>query len=135
MNPVEKALWFVESHYGNERVLADIALASGESRFHLTRMFSAATGRSVMEYVRGCRLSEAAKALSNGARDILSIAVEAGYNSHEAFTRASRNEFGLTPERVRAGRLPGDFAGRANQNAGRTADPARFSPNCEESDC
>ncbi|SRR5258708_2880988 len=102
MNPVEKALWFVESHFGNEFALADVAQAAGVSRFHMTRAFNAATGRPVMEYVRGRRLSEAAKALSNGARDILSVALEAGYNSHEAFTRAFRDEFGLTPETVRA---------------------------------
>ena len=102
MNPVEKALWFVESHFGSELALADIAQAAGVSRFHMTRAFSAATGRSVMQYVRGRRLSEAAKALSNGARDILSIALDANYSSHEAFTRAFRDEFGLTPEAIRA---------------------------------
>ena len=101
MNPVEKALWFVESHFTNEFALADVAQAAGVSRFHITRAFNAATGRAVMEYVRGRRLSEAAKALSNGARDILSVALDAGYNSHEAFTRAFREQFGFTPETVR----------------------------------
>ncbi len=36
--------------------------------------------------------------------DILSVAIEAGYGSHEAFTRAFRDQFGLTPETVRAQR-------------------------------
>lgn len=102
MNPVGKALWFVESHFGSELALADIAQAAGISRFHMTRAFSAATGLSVMQYMRGRRLSEAAKVLANGARDILSVALDAGYNSHEAFTRAFRDQFGLTPETVRA---------------------------------
>jgi AraC family transcriptional regulator len=52
--------------------------------------------------VRGRRLTEAAKALSNGAPDILSVALDAGYGSHEAFTRAFRDEFGVTPETIRA---------------------------------
>jgi AraC family transcriptional regulator len=52
--------------------------------------------------VRGGRLSEAAKALSNGATDILSVALDAGYGSHEAFTRAFRDQFGVTPETIRA---------------------------------
>ena len=55
-----------------------------------------------MRYVRGRRLTEAAKALSNGAPDILSVALDAGYGSHEAFTRAFRDEFGVTPETIRA---------------------------------
>jgi AraC family transcriptional regulator len=102
MNPIEKAVWFVESHFGGELALADTAQAAGVSRFHMTRAFSATTGRSVMQYVRSRRLTEAAKALSNGARDILSVALNSGYNSHEAFTRAFRDEFGVTPEALRA---------------------------------
>ena len=57
-----------------------------------------------MNAVRGRRLTEAAKSLSAGAADILSVALEAGYGSHEAFTRAFRDQFGLTPESVRAQR-------------------------------
>jgi len=54
--------------------------------------------------VRGRRLTEAARALSGGAPDILTVAIEAGYGSHEAFTRAFRDQFGATPEEVRAQR-------------------------------
>jgi AraC family transcriptional regulator len=51
---------------------------------------------------RACRLSEAAHKLAKGAPDILSLALDAGYSSHEAFTRAFREQFGLTPEAVRS---------------------------------
>lgn len=102
MNPVRKALWFIESHFATNIVLEDIARAAGVSRFHMTRSFGAATNRSIMRYVRARRLSEAAKTLVNGAPDILSVSLDASYNSHEAFTRAFRSEFGLTPEAVRA---------------------------------
>lgn len=102
MNATEKALWFIESHFASEITLDDIANAGGVSRFHVTRAFNAATGRSIMRYVRGRRLTEAAKALSDGAPDILAVALDAGYGSHEAFTRAFRDQFGLTPEAIRA---------------------------------
>ena len=102
MNAVEKALWFIESHFASEVTLGDLAKAGGVSRFHMTRAFGAATGASIMRYVRGRRLSEAAKTLSNGAPDILSVALDAGYSSHEAFTRAFRDQFGVTPETIRA---------------------------------
>lgn len=55
-----------------------------------------------MRYVRARRLSEAARSLARGAPDILSLALEADYGSHEAFTRAFRDQFGTTPEAVRA---------------------------------
>jgi AraC family transcriptional regulator len=101
MNAVEKALWFIESHFAGEITLEEIAKAVGVSRFHMTRAFGTATGHSIMRYVRGRRLTEAAKALSRGAPDILSVALDAGYGSHEAFTHAFRAEFGVTPEMIR----------------------------------
>jgi AraC family transcriptional regulator len=104
MNPVGKALWYIESHFAGEISLDDIAGVSGVSRFHLCRAFGEATGGSVMRYVRGRRLTEAARSLADGAADILSVALDAGYGSHEAFTRAFRDQFGLTPESVRAQR-------------------------------
>jgi AraC family transcriptional regulator len=102
MNPVSKALWFIESHLAEEITLADIAAVAGVSRFHLARAFGLATGVAVMRYVRARRLSEAALVLANGAPDILTVALDAGYASHEAFTRAFRDQFGLPPETARA---------------------------------
>jgi AraC family transcriptional regulator len=102
MNPAQKALWYIESHLGQPLTLDEIAGIAGVSRFHLVRAFAAATGFSVMRYVRARRLSEAARALAGGAPDILSLALDADYGSHEAFTRAFRDYFGVTPETVRA---------------------------------
>jgi AraC family transcriptional regulator len=104
MNPVGKALWYIESHFAGEVTLDEIAAVAGVSRYHLSRAFGEATGRSVMRYLRGRRLTEAARSLSSGASDILSVALTAGYGSHEAFTRAFRDQFGQTPESVRAQR-------------------------------
>jgi AraC family transcriptional regulator len=104
MTPVAKALWVIESRLACDISLADIAAFSGVSRYHLLRAFGAATGCSVMRYVRARRLTEAARLLAVGAPDILSVALDVGYGSHEAFTRAFRGQFGLTPEAVRAQR-------------------------------
>ena len=102
MNPAQKALWFIESHLADALTLDEIAGVAGISRFHMVRAFAAATGLSVMRYVRARRLSEAARALAAGAPDILALALDADYGSHEAFTRAFRDHFGVTPEAVRA---------------------------------
>ena len=102
MNPVEKALWYVESHFREEVTLDDVAAHAGVSRYHMSRAFGLATGRSITQYVRSRRLTEAAAALAGGAADILTVALDAGYESHEAFTRAFREQFGRTPEAVRA---------------------------------
>jgi len=101
MNPAQKALWFIESHLADELTLDEIADVAGISRFHMVRAFAAATGLPVMRYVRARRLSEAARVLAAGAPDILAVALDADYGSHEAFTRAFRDHFGVTPEAVR----------------------------------
>lgn len=101
MNPVGKAIWYIESHFADNLTLQTIAEMSHVSQHHLVRAFGTATGYSVMRYVRARRLSVAAAALANGAPNILDVAIEAGYNSHEAFTRAFCNQFGITPEGVR----------------------------------
>ena len=61
MNPAKKALWFIESHLADRLTLDEIADVAGISRFHMVRAFAAATGLSVMRYVRARRLSEAAR--------------------------------------------------------------------------
>ncbi len=104
---------------------------AGVSRFHMVRAFAAATGLSVMRYVRARRLSEAARALADGAPDILALALEADYGSHEAFTRAFRDHFGVTPEAVRgldAHRPPQDFRSRSSHglNRNRQSSAAAF---------
>ncbi|HSD38320.1 MAG TPA: AraC family transcriptional regulator [Rhodocyclaceae bacterium] len=101
-NPSQKALWFIESHFAAELTLDEIADIAGLSRFQMSRAFAAATGLPITRYLRARRLTEAARALSQGAPDILAVALDAGYGSHEAFTRAFREQFGTTPEAVRA---------------------------------
>ena len=102
MDPVGRAIWFVESHLEQGLTLDEIAAAADLSKFHMSRAFGEATGSSLMRYVRGRRLTEAARALREGAPDILAVALQAGYGSHEAFTRAFREHFGTTPDAMRA---------------------------------
>lgn len=101
MAAVQRAVWYIESHSGDELSLGDVADAAGVSAFHLARLFRAATGWSVARYIRVRRLSQAAADLAAGAPNILTVALSSGYGSHEAFTRAFRDAFGLPPEDVR----------------------------------
>ncbi len=101
MDLVQKALWFIEIHSEESTSLEAIARACHFSPFHLTRAFAASTGLSLMRDVRGRRLSEAARRLAQGTYRIIDVALGSGYGSHEEFTRAFREQFGLTPEQVR----------------------------------
>lgn len=101
MAAAEKALWYIESHFREDLSLADIARIACVSPYHLARLFQATTGWSVVRYMRARRLTEAAHMLAAGASDILEVALTSGYGSHEAFTRAFRDQFGITPDELR----------------------------------
>jgi len=73
-----KALWFIESHFADELSLERVVEVAGVGKYHLKRAFGTATGYPVMRYVRGRRLTEAARRMAGGADDILAVAVDSG---------------------------------------------------------
>ena len=101
MSLINKALFILERNLTRDLTLEQIARYCDVSRFHLAHAFGEATGLSVIEYRRARRLTEAAYALAAGASDILAVALDSGYASHEAFSRAFKAQFGKTPEEVR----------------------------------
>src|SRR5512138_1117038 len=100
---------YLETRLGGEIDLGHASRCSGFSRSHFMRLFQAAVGLSVAEYVRRRRLSRAAEELAAG-RAVLEVAVEWGYGSQAAFTRAFTRKFGVPPAAyargVRAGCAP-----------------------------
>ena len=101
MSTTAKMLWVIESRFREPLTLDDLVAVTGKSKSHLSRVFPLLTGYSISAYLRARRLTEAARLLADGAPDILSVALEAGYGSHEAFTRAFRDQFGITPDQFR----------------------------------
>ncbi len=131
MSLTNRALWVIERHLDQPLTLGELAGACGVSRYHLAHAFGAATGMPLMQYVRKRRLTEAARRLACGrAPDILKLALDSGYGSHEAFSRAFRAQFGTTPERVRrqknAEALPMIKALKAGGNIEIALAPPRF---------
>ncbi|SLN29713.1 AraC family transcriptional regulator [Pseudooctadecabacter jejudonensis] len=102
MTLVAKILWQLEQHLYRPLTVDDLSRRCAVSPYHLSRAFRAGTGQSPMGYLRARRLSAAAATLAFGQQDILTTALEAGYNSHEAFTRAFTAAFGCTPRSIRA---------------------------------
>lgn len=81
--------------------LEDIASIVALSEFHFHRQFRAHFGVPVMDYVRRRRLAVAAGALLASRTPILHIALDAGFQSQAAFTRAFRKVFFTTPAQYR----------------------------------
>jgi AraC family transcriptional regulator len=92
----------LEAHLDDVPTPAELARIAEFSLHHFHRIFRGITGESLEQRVRRLRLERAARKLRGSERAVLQIAIEAGYQSHEAFTRAFRDHFGVTPSAYRA---------------------------------
>jgi AraC family transcriptional regulator len=90
--------------------LAGLAARAGWSPFHLHRAFRAMVHETPKQYTLRLQLQQAAERLVLSDDSVLKVAVEAGFNSHEVFTRAFRRYFGVTPMAYRAQALVGASA-------------------------
>lgn len=80
---------------------AELAAAAHFSLHHFHRIFRARLGETVMQHVRRLRLERAARRIKSSTTGLLEIALEAGYDSHEAFTRAFIDRFEIAPSAYR----------------------------------
>lgn len=101
---IDRLIWHIEVHLDAPLTLTELSQRSAASVHHMCRAFQVATGMSVMAYVRARRLSRAARVLAGGEADILGVALDAGYGSHEAFTRAFTAYLGVLPSAVKQAR-------------------------------
>src|SRR3954471_5868690 len=79
----------------------ELAARAYLSRYHFDRLVVAATGEPPGALRRRLLLERAAFRLLSTARSVLDVGVEAGYGSHEAFTRAFAREYGFAPTTLR----------------------------------
>lgn len=100
---VLRAERFVEGRLDEEVAPAEVARVAGMSLHHFHRVYRGMRGESVMGYVRRIRLERAARQLRMASRSVLDVAIDAGYGSHEAFTRAFSQRFGVAPTEHRQG--------------------------------
>jgi AraC family transcriptional regulator len=80
---------------------ADLARRAHLSRFHFDRVVTAATGESPAAFRRRLLLERAAYRLLSEDTGVLELAIDAGYGSHEAFTRAFARAYGMSPREWR----------------------------------
>ena len=99
---IENVKLYIREHINeplHREVLAEVA---GFSIPHFHRVFTAQTGESAASYIRRMRLERAARKLRMGAVDITEVALAAGYESHAAFGKAFKGQFGLSPSEFRS---------------------------------
>ncbi|WP_178023485.1 helix-turn-helix transcriptional regulator [uncultured Paenibacillus sp.] len=73
----------------------------GYSEFHTTRKFKEISGMPFRDYLRHRKLAFALKEVRDSEKSIVDIAFDYGFSSHEAFTRAFKGTYGVTPSEYR----------------------------------
>jgi AraC family transcriptional regulator len=96
---VARAMRFVEDAYAQPLAIDDLARTARMSRYHFSRRFRAATGRSPYQYVQEVRVARAAELLRRGRAGVTEVAFAVGFSDPSRFARAFRARFGATPAR------------------------------------
>jgi AraC family transcriptional regulator len=99
---IHMAIDFIEEHLREDLSTEKIAKAAWFSPWHFQRIFRAAVGDTLKEYVRKRRLTAALVELKNSKKRILDLALEYGFESQESFTRAFKAMFGRPPGECRS---------------------------------
>lgn len=99
-----RVLVHIQEHLDERLPLEELARLACFSPYHFHRVFKGMVGESVKEYVRRLRLERAAGQLKLGRASVIDIALAAGYDSHEAFTRSFKAAFGAAPLHFRQAR-------------------------------
>jgi AraC family transcriptional regulator len=98
---IEDVMKYIREHISEPLDRETLAAVAGFSVPHFHRVFTAQIGESAISYVRRLRLERAARKLRMGAVDITEVALAAGYDTHAAFSKAFKQQFGLSPSEFR----------------------------------
>jgi AraC family transcriptional regulator len=98
---IQQVLRYIREHLQEPLDRETLAAVAGFSVPHFHRVFTAHAGESAIAYVRRLRLERAGRKLRMGAVDITEVALAAGYETHAAFARAFRQQYGIPPREFR----------------------------------
>ncbi|MBN2448597.1 MAG: helix-turn-helix transcriptional regulator, partial [Phycisphaerae bacterium] len=96
-----RVLVHIQAHLDEAFDLDELAAIACFSPFHFHRVFRGMVGEPVKEHVRRLRLERAAYRLKTTAEQVTRLAFDAGYETHESFTRAFSAHFGQAPSQYR----------------------------------
>ena len=96
----------IKSGEDEKLTLGRLSKSLGYSEYYVSRNFSEISGMNLRDYMRYRRLAFALRELRDTDRSILGIAIDYGFTSHEAFTRAFKAAYGITPSAYRSHPVP-----------------------------
>lgn len=97
-----KVFDYIDHHLDEALSVEQLSQVAHFSKFHFHRQFSDYCGISVMRYIQLMRLKRASyRLVFNALERITDIALDAGFENPESFSRAFKNTFGQTPTEFR----------------------------------
>lgn len=101
LSQVQNGIDFIEANLDFDLSLQEIAQETHISQWHFQRIFKALTNETLKTYIRSRRLANALEKLLTSEQRIIDIALTAGFESQESFTRAFKKAFDMTPNQAR----------------------------------
>lgn len=96
----------IKSYNDEALTLRFLSRRLGYSEFYTTRKFKEISGMQFRDYLRHRKLAFALKEVRDSKKSLLDIAFDYGFSSHEAFTRAFKGTYGVTPSEYRKNPKP-----------------------------
>ena len=96
----------IKQKHNEQTALNVLAQRFGYSEYHFSRKFREISGMQFRDYLRLRKLAFALKRIRDTNDSLLSIALDCGFSSHEAFTRAFKDAYGITPSEYRRHPIP-----------------------------
>ena len=96
----------IKNYEDEALTLRSLSRRLGYSEFYTTRKFREISGMQLRDYLRHRKLAFALKEVRDSDKSLLHIAFDYGFSSHEAFTRAFKAAYGITPSEYRKNPLP-----------------------------
>ena len=91
----------IKKHSDETLTLSNLAEMLGYSEYYVSRKFGEISGMPLRDYLRYRKLAFALKDIRDTDDGVLDIAIKYGFSSHEAFTRAFKEAYGVTPREYR----------------------------------
>ncbi|MBN5232418.1 helix-turn-helix domain-containing protein [Serratia marcescens] len=98
---IEAVIVWIHENIDKRLRIDDLSQFSGYSKWHLQRLFTKHTGKTIANYIRSIRLQLAAKDLINTKDTVLDISLRYGFESQQNFTKSFSREFNTPPGNYR----------------------------------
>lgn len=96
----------IRQHRDEALTLQFLSRKLGYSEFYTMRKFKDISGIQFRHYLRLRKLAFALKEVRDSEKGLMNIAFDYGFSSHEAFTRAFKESYGVTPSEYRKNPKP-----------------------------